>query len=143
MKVGISRTVRLLSLGFAAAASIALTAGAASAAPAAPASAPRQIASCRAQGDFAICDAAGDARHQPVTIVVHVRATPRQGVSVAWDITCSKGLGAGGSSGQFNSGTPVNRKLHHPYAHPDSCIVSADAQLSRGGHVHLWLTYRS
>jgi hypothetical protein len=140
MKVGISRTVRLLSLGFAAAASIALTAGAASAAPA---SAPRQIASCRAQGDFAICDAVGDARHQPVTIVVHVRATPRQGVSVAWDITCSKGLGAGGSSGQFNSGTPVNRKLHHPYAHPDSCIVSADAQLSRGGHVHLWLTYRS
>lgn len=140
MKVGKIRMKRLLGLALATAASIALMAGSASAAPASHA---RQIASCRAQGDFAICDAAGNARHQPVTIVVHVRASPRQSVLVSWDITCSKGFGAGSSSGQFNSGTPVNRKLHHPYAHPDNCIVSADAQLSSGRSLHLWLTYTS
>jgi hypothetical protein len=139
MKVGIFHLIRLLGLGLATAA-IAMTSTSASAAPV---GASRQIASCRAQGEFAICDAAGNARHQPVTIVVHVRATPRQSVSVAWDITCSKGLGAGGSSGQFHSGTPVNRKLHHPYAHPDSCIVSADAQLASGGNLRVWLSYTS
>jgi hypothetical protein len=132
------RMTRLLGLGLATVASIFLMVGSASAMQA---GASRQIASCRAQGDFAICVASGNARHQPVTIVVHVRATPRQSVLVSWDIVCSKGFGAGSSSGQFHSGTPVNRKMHHPYAHPDSCIVSADAQLSSGGHVHLWLTY--
>jgi hypothetical protein len=130
----------LIGVGFATMALIAPLTGSASAAQVAVS---RQIASCRAQGDFAICDAAGNARHHPVTILVHVRATPRQSVLVSWDITCSKGLGAGSSSGQFRSGTPVNRKLHHPYTHPDSCIVSAGAQLSGSGHLHVWLTYTS
>lgn len=110
---------------------------------AAPSAGARTIASCTAQGQYAICDAAGTARHHPVTIVVHVRAYPRQSVQVAWSIVCSLGFSAGSSSGQFNSGTPINRTLHHPYRHPDSCIVSADGQLSHGGHLRLWLTYRS
>jgi len=101
-----------------------------------------QFGSCRAQGDFATCVASGTAHH-PVTIRVHVSASPSQQVDVAWDMTCSKGLGAGGKSGQFTAGTPVNRVLHHPYKHPDMCIVSADAQLSGSGHLHVWLTYTS
>ncbi|HUZ53451.1 MAG TPA: hypothetical protein VMU94_13115 [Streptosporangiaceae bacterium] len=131
---------RLLTLVLAMAGLFALLQGPALASPA---GAGRRIAACTAQGQFAICDAAGNARHHPVTIVVHVRATPVQSVFVAWDITCAKGSGAGSSSGHFRSGTPVNRKLHHPYKHPDNCIVSADAQLARGGHLHLWLTYTS
>ncbi len=27
-----------------------------------------------------------------------------------------------------------------PYAHPDSCTASADAQLAHGGKIHGWLT---
>jgi hypothetical protein len=96
--------------------------------------------SCTAQGDFAICDASGTASH-PVTIRVHVSASPSQSVLVSWDMTCSKGLGAGGKSGQFNAHTPVNRVIRHPYIHPDSCVVAAGAQLSSGGRLHVWITY--
>ncbi|MDA8318422.1 MAG: hypothetical protein M0030_01210 [Actinomycetota bacterium] len=109
---------------------------------AAPASAPRTIASCRAHGHHAICYALGAARHHPVMIVVHVRAYPRQSVQVTWSIACSLGARSGLSSGQFSSGTPINRKLHRPYRHPDSCIVSAAGKLAHDGHVRMWLTYR-
>lgn len=96
--------------------------------------------SCRAQGDFAVCDASGNASH-PVTIRVHVSATPRQSVLVSWDTVCSKGFGAGSKSGQFHARTTVNRVIRHPYIHPDSCTVAAGAQLSSGGKVHVWITY--
>ena len=96
--------------------------------------------SCRAQGDFAICDASGTANH-PATIRVHVSASPSQKVLVSWDITCSEGLGAGGRSGQFTAHTTVNRLLKHPYKHPAWCIVAAGAQLSGSGALHVWLTY--
>jgi hypothetical protein len=96
--------------------------------------------SCRAQGDFATCVTSGTADH-PATIRVHVSATSSQNVTISWDMTCTKGLGAGGKSGQFTAHTPVSRVIHHPYAHPDSCIVSADAQLSAIGHLHVWVTY--
>jgi len=109
--------------------------------PAAAATASIQIGSCRAQGEFATCVASGNARHHPVKIVLHVRSSIAQSVSGAWNMTCSKGLGAGGSSGRFHTGTPINRVLHHPYTHPDSCIVAADGQLARHGSLHIWLTY--
>jgi hypothetical protein len=97
--------------------------------------------SCRASGDFATCVTSGTAK-LPVSIRVHVSASRKQQVLVSWDMVCSKGLGAGAKSGQFTAVTPVNRLMHHPYAHPDSCIVSADAQLSSGGSLHVWVTYR-
>jgi len=111
------------------------------AAPAAYASTPIVVAGCSANGEFAICSAAGTARHHPLRIVLHVRANPPQSVSGAWDMTCSKGTGAGGSSGMYHTGTPINRVLHKPYRHPDSCIVSADGQLGRRGKIHLWISY--
>jgi hypothetical protein len=96
--------------------------------------------SCRAQGDFAICVAGGTA-YNPTTIHVHVSASPNQKVLVSWDLVCAKGFGAGSRSGQFHARTLVNRKISHPYAHPDNCTVSAGAQLSHGGHLHVWITY--
>jgi|SRR5580704_3298792 hypothetical protein len=129
---------RLLMIAFALAGSMSLAIAPASAAPASS-----FIASCQARGAYAICDAAGTAGNHPVTIVMHVRAVPRQSVSGAWAITCSEGLGAGSKSASFHGRTPINRILRHPYRHPDSCVVSADAQLSRHGHLHIWLTYTS
>jgi hypothetical protein len=35
---------------------------------------------------------------------------------------------------------PLTRTVHMPYRRPDFCSVSADAQLSNGGHLHIWLT---
>lgn len=100
-----------------------------------------RIGSCRAHGQFATCVASGNARHHPVTIVLHVRATPTQSVSGAWSMTCAKGFGAGSSSGHFKSGTPINRTLRKPYRRPDNCTVAADGQLNRGGSLRIWLTY--
>ncbi len=131
---------RLLSVGAMVAAWIGLMAAPAFAAPAA---AVRTIASCRAHGHHAICYALGAARHHPVTIVVHVRAYPRESVQVTWSNACSLGAGSRVSYGQFSSGTPINRTLAKPYRHPNNCIVSAAGKLSHGGHLRLWLTYRS
>ena len=114
---------------------------AAGAANAAPAGKVYHAGSCRASGGYAVCDAAGTA-YSPTLIAVHVSASPAQSVLVSWDVTCSKGSGAGSSSGQFTARTTLRRVLHHPYAHPDSCIVSAAAQLSAGGRLHVWITYR-
>lgn len=105
------------------------------------ASASTVFASCSAQGEFAICDATGTA-NGPVTITVTVTSSPDQVVFVAWDTTCSQGLSAGGSSGSFTAQTPVTRVISHAYRQPDSCIVSADAQLQAGGNsVHISLSY--
>ena len=131
---------RLSRLAAAAAATGLLTAGAIAVSTVA-ASASTTFASCSAQGDFATCDAVGTA-NSPVTITVTVTSSPDQDVFVAWDTTCSEGLSAGGSSGSFTAQTPVTRTISHPYQHPDSCIVSADAQLQAGGNsVHISLSY--
>jgi hypothetical protein len=99
-----------------------------------------RFASCHASGDYATCVAAGTAK-RPLVIRVHVSASPRQPVYVAWSDTCSKGFGAGSKSGHFTTTTPIHRKIRHPYRRPDSCIVSADGQLQNGGnHIHIWLT---
>ena len=111
------------------------------AATAAAAGASTGLGSCSAQGDYATCVTSGTAT-LPVTITVTVTASPDQDVFVAWDTTCSVGTSAGSSSGSFTAQTPVTRTISHPWHQPDSCIVSADAQLQAGGNsVHLVLSY--
>jgi hypothetical protein len=100
-----------------------------------------RIGSCTAEGDFATCDADGTA-DDPVDIYAHVASSPRQQVTVFWDMTCSKGDGAGSSQGQFTATTTVRRLIHHPYTRPDQCSVAAAAQLSDGGSLHVWLSDR-
>jgi hypothetical protein len=100
---------------------------------------PRTFASCKAEGDYATC-VAGASTNRPVTIRVNVSATSRQRLSVYWDVVCSKGLGAGGKQGHFTATTPIDRVIPHPYARPDSCTVSADAQLTKSGTLRVWLT---
>jgi hypothetical protein len=98
------------------------------------------VGSCRASGDYAICDEAGNA-NDPSSIYVHVTSNPDQSVLVTWDDVCSEGLSAGSTSGQFTATTPINRKISHPYAHPDSCTVAAGAQLNDSGSLHVWTDY--
>jgi hypothetical protein len=111
-------------------------------ASAATASGAYRAGSCTADGDYAVCTASGTA-NEPSRIYVHVAASPDQEVQVFWSTTCAKGDGAGGRSGQFAAGTPVRRLVRHPYAHPDSCIIAADAQLENGGGwLKAWISYR-
>ena len=93
--------------------------------------------SCSAQGQYAICDASATLNH-PASFSVTVTAVPSQSVSGAWDVTCAQGSGAGADQGRFSGITPLTVTLKHPYTHPDTCIVSADAQLSGAGRsVHV------
>jgi hypothetical protein len=79
--------------------------------------------------------------NHPSSLWVHVRAKPKQRVTGAWDVTCSKGDGAGSKSGTFTGKTLLTRRMAMNYKHPDQCIVSADAQLDGGGNsIHIWLT---
>lgn len=101
----------------------------------------KRFASCRAAGQYATCDAAGSVNH-PLVLRVHVNSGPAQSVTVYWDVTCSRGLGAGGKSGHFTATTPISRGVPMNYRRPDNCVVSADAQLATGGTLHLWWTAR-
>ena len=137
---------RLLAIVLAAATSVTLMAGSApaavaSAAAVAPAAAVHRIGSCRAQGNAAICDVTGTARH-PRTIHVHVTASPGQRLLVRWHITCSRGLRVRTSRGHFRARTPIRRGLRHRFTHPDSCIATARTQVAGSGRLHLWLTSR-
>jgi hypothetical protein len=101
----------------------------------------KRFGSCRAQGEYAICDASGSVNY-PLALRVHVNSGPGQHVTVYWSDTCSKGYGAGGKSGHFSGTTPLRRGVPMSYRRPDNCILSADAQLSSGGKLHIWLTAR-
>ncbi|HWG62390.1 MAG TPA: hypothetical protein VG253_11825 [Streptosporangiaceae bacterium] len=70
-----------------------------------------------------------------------MKSTPDQKATVYWNMVCSKGTGAGSSSGHFTATTPIRTKLKKPYLRPDSCIVAADAQLNNGGWLHTYITY--
>jgi hypothetical protein len=121
--IGRSVTVGLIAL-----AGVAASAGGASA---------KTTGSCTAQGQYAICDATADISH-PASFSVTVTGSPNQAVSGAWSDTCSQGTGAGGDQGSFSGITPLTLTIKHPYAHPDDCIVSVDAQLSEAGNgVHI------
>jgi len=101
--------------------------------PASAAAGPYHAGWCDASGDFAVCVAGGTA-YDPSIINVHVWATPNQKVDVFWDMVCSKGYGAGSSSGHFSGVTPLSHRIPHPYAQPDNCSVAASAELDNGGH---------
>jgi hypothetical protein len=97
---------------------------------------------CTAHGQFATC-VAGGTDTRPATLYVTARTHNHQRLTVFWDVVCSKGLSAGSKSGQFTARSPiVLHVLKHPYRHPDSCIVSADAQISTGNYLHIQLSYR-
>jgi hypothetical protein len=137
-------TFRAISAAIAAASALPLLllAGPASASTAAS-SHDHHLSRCTARGQYAICDTSGTTRDYPTSIHVHVSSSrPGERVFVAWDVTCAKGNGAGSRSGSETASTVVNKKIRMPYARPDYCIVSADAQLQAGGSwIEVSITY--
>jgi hypothetical protein len=99
------------------------------------------VGSCRSSGEFAACSESGEATG-PVSIQVHVTASPNQSVLVIWADTCSLGTSVASASGQFTATTPINRTVRHPFKHPDSCGVAMTAGLNDSGSLHLWTTYQ-
>jgi hypothetical protein len=102
------------------------------------------LSRCTASGEFATCVTGGTTGPDPTNIRVHVLSGHAgQRIYSAWDMTCAKGFGAGSRSGAFFALTQVNRRVPQPYAHPDYCIVSADAQLqgTRPRWIEVEITY--
>lgn len=102
-----------------------------------------QAGSCQAKGDFATCIASGNMK-RPSSIWVNFHGFPSQKVGVSWSMVCTKGTGAGSKSGSFTDNNGIGHwKIPHPYVYPDSCSVSAEAQLegSSGTKINVWLTY--
>jgi hypothetical protein len=102
--------------------------------------APKPFAQCTASGRDAICDAGGTV-NRPYSLWLHVRARPKQRVTGAWTVACSKGTASDDKSGTFAGKTVLIREMKMGYRHPRQCIASADAQLTGSGKsIHLWLT---
>jgi hypothetical protein len=101
----------------------------------------RDVGSCRARGDGAGCGIGGTAR-SPQAVFVHVRARPREQVSVGWTVRCAKHGRHRRDRGTFHLRTPVRQGLHLPYASPAACTVTAQGVLQRHGSLHLWVTAR-
>jgi hypothetical protein len=99
------------------------------------------VGSCRSSGEFAACSESGEATG-PVSIQVHVDASPNQSVEVIWADTCTLGTSVASASGQFTATTPIDRTIHHPFKHPDSCGVVTTGGLSNSGSLHVWTTYQ-
>jgi hypothetical protein len=103
-----------------------------------------QVGSCSASGELAGCSVQADPRH-PVSIVLHVRATPRQKVDVIWDVLCSKGSGSADRSATYTARTPVNHSLPQGFSRPDDCLISANANAHNTLamlHIKAWVTYQ-
>lgn len=113
----------------------------AGAAPTVSAAGLRLIGQQSASGDFAIAFASGTAS-RPSAIYVRVIATPRQTVSVNWNMICSRGTGAGSKEGSYNTSDTGLRRLRMPTAHPDSCTVAAGGSLARGGRIKVLIYKR-
>jgi hypothetical protein len=96
--------------------------------------------SCRSSGEFAACSDDATAT-SPVSIQVHVTASPNQSVLVIWADTCTLNTSVASSSGQFTATTPIDRTVGHPFRHPNSCAIAVTAGLSNSGSLHTWNTY--
>lgn len=134
-------TMLILGTGTAALLSIAGTTAASAAATAqAPSVHTRQMGSCTASGDFAICEPPARTLNKPISITVHVSSRPDQGITGNWTMTCIKGFGAGSKSGTFHGRTPLKVNMKFPMRHSDSCTEAAIASLNRSGTIHVWVT---
>ena len=103
----------------------------------APAPSPlQQVASGQAAGDYAVAQTSGTVS-SPSTIELHLSADPPQGATVSWTMICQEtGGGVGSKSGQASLQLPTRKALPLP-APSDSCDVSANAQLSGSGTLHI------
>ena len=100
-----------------------------------------QLGSCRSSGGFATCEASGSVNN-PIRIKVHVDASPNQRFTGNWSMVCSKGTGAGTTSGTVSGLTTRVKELRMPFSNPDSCDVAALASLDGSGSIHVYLTAR-
>jgi hypothetical protein len=93
-------------------------------------------------GKFATAAASGTVK-TPELVLLSIKATPPQKVQATWSLTCTNGKRAGTEDGLRNLRSPVSMPLRRPVKNSQSCVVAANAQLTKSGQVILKLASRS
>jgi len=93
-------------------------------------------------GKFATAAANGTVK-TPELVLLSIKATPPQKVQATWSLTCTNGKRAGTEDGLRNLRSPVSMPLRRPVKNSESCVVAANAQLTKSGQVILKLATRS
>jgi len=98
-----------------------------------------QVVAGHASGEYAVAYTSGTFHH-PSQIVLNVSASPAQAGSVDWNVVCfEKSGGVGRQEGHSTLQLPASKTLPLP-APSNSCIASANVQLSKTGTVTISLT---
>jgi hypothetical protein len=86
----------------------------------------------RREGDFVVAQARGTIRN-PGLVRLRVSASPRQRVTVDWQLSCFRNRRVKVGRGRYRTRAPSTRAISVPMAGAETCIATAGAQLTRYG----------
>jgi hypothetical protein len=90
------------------------------------------IDTARRAGDFVVAQARGTVRN-PSGVRLRVGATPKQRVTVDWQLSCFKNRQVRVGKGKYRTKAPDERGIQLPMSGAETCIATAGAQLTRHG----------
>jgi hypothetical protein len=90
------------------------------------------IDEARREGPFVVAQARGTIRN-PGQVRLRVSASPKQRVTVDWQLSCFRNRRVKVGRGRYRTKAPDTRAIAVPMAGADTCIATAGAQLTRYG----------
>jgi hypothetical protein len=90
------------------------------------------IDEARREGPFVVAQARGTIRH-PGQVRLRVSASPRQRVTVDWQLSCFRNRQVKVGRGRYRTKAPDTRAISVPMPGAETCIATAGAQLTRYG----------
>jgi hypothetical protein len=90
------------------------------------------IDEARREGPFVVAQARGTIRN-PGQVRLRVSASPRQKVTVDWQLSCFRNRQVKVGRGRYRTKAPDTRAIAVPMSGAQTCIATAGAQLTRYG----------
>lgn len=90
------------------------------------------IDEARREGPFVVAQARGTIRN-PGQVRLRVSASPRQRVTVDWQLSCFRNRQVKVGRGRYRTKAPDTRAIAVPMSGAETCIATAGAQLTRYG----------
>ena len=90
------------------------------------------IDEARREGPFVVAQARGTIRN-PGQVRLRVSASPRQKVTVDWQLSCFRNRRVKVGRGKYRTRAPDTRAISVPMSGAETCIATAGAQLTRYG----------
>jgi hypothetical protein len=90
------------------------------------------IDQAKREGDFVVAQARGTVRN-PFRVRLRISATPKQTVTVDWQLSCFKNRQVRVGKGKYRAKAPDERGIQLPMSGAETCIATAGAQLTRHG----------